>query len=266
MLMKMSTSSSNADNETDLPAVDERLVAPESGYEIIDGKLVRVPPCDQPHAELHSKVAALLVAHVAKGFSVALDMLTRTSMIDDIAPDASVFPSARHPRTGGRQLEQLAFEIASTESLARTAGKAEKLVGRGVRRVFAIAVEKARVFEWSRELGTWSLLDPASTIDDHALAVPLPVDTLVRAVAADDEVASALLAKRNAVLVAALEESHAEGLAEGRAEAVLRALVKRGLEPSTEQRQRILAERSLATLELWFDRALTCAAVAELFS
>src|SRR5438045_2885533 len=37
----------------ELPDIDERLVAPETRYEIWDGKLVYVPPADPPHGELH---------------------------------------------------------------------------------------------------------------------------------------------------------------------------------------------------------------------
>src|SRR6187399_629088 len=109
----MSSTGSNAN--IDLPDIDERLVAPESGYEIDDGKLVRVPPSDPPHAFCHVNLSALLVTHVASDFQAAIDMLTRTSRIDDIAPDASVLPRAPDPRTGRRQLEHLAFEIASIQ-------------------------------------------------------------------------------------------------------------------------------------------------------
>ena len=45
-------------------------------------------------------------------------MLTRTSEKGDMAPDASVHPAAPDPRTGGRQLEDLAFEVVSTERLS----------------------------------------------------------------------------------------------------------------------------------------------------
>jgi hypothetical protein len=83
-------------------------------------------------------------------FEVAADLLTRTSRVDDIAPDVSVYPDAPDPRTGGRQLEQLAFEIVSTQSLGDAAGKARKLATRGVRRVFAIDVARSRALEWSR--------------------------------------------------------------------------------------------------------------------
>jgi hypothetical protein len=76
-------------------------------------------------------------------------------------PDVSVYPDAPDPRTGGRQLEQLAFELASTQSLGHAGRKAAKLAGRGVRRVFAIDVERSRALEWSAALGAWRELDPA---------------------------------------------------------------------------------------------------------
>ena len=265
--MKMSSTSSHAD--ADLPAVDERLVAPESGYEIDDGKLVRVPPALEPHGNRHAKVSALLEAHVAEDFDVAIDMLTRTSRIDDFAPDASVYPKARDPQTGGRQLEHLSFEIVSTETLGHAGKKAAKLYARGVRRLFAIDIEHVRVLEWSGTLGTWALLDAGSSIEDLVFAVPLPVDALVRAAKADDAVAKALLAKRNPVLVAAVAEGRAEGLtdglARGRAEAIVRVLEHRGFQLTPEQRGRILHERDVATLDAWLERAVTCTRVVELF-
>jgi Uma2 family endonuclease len=258
--MNMSSNIGHASPE--LPAVDERLVAPESGYEIDDGKLVRVPPAEEPHAALHSRLTALLEAHVADDFQVAIDMLTRISENTDRAPDASVYPRARDPRTGGRQLEHLAFEVVNTEALADAAKKARDLCGRGVRRVFAIDVVRARAFEWSHELGTWSLLDPVASIEDPTLAAPLPIASLVDIAKADDAVATALLAKRNRVLAAALEA----GRAEGRAHDILLVLAQRGLEPRPDERQRLLGERDLATLERWLKRAVTCASVAELFA
>ena len=117
-----------------LPAVDAPLVAPESGYEIIDGQVIEVPPALEPHADRNSKLAALLEAHVGDDFNVAVDMLTRTSALNNFAPDASVYPVARDEETGGRQLEHLAFEIVSTETMGHAALKAAKLCERGVRR------------------------------------------------------------------------------------------------------------------------------------
>ena len=256
----MSSLGSNANHE--LPPVDERLVTANSGYEIDDGKLVRVPPADEPHADRHSKLAALLEAHAAGEFNVAIDMLTRTSRVSDIAPDASVYPRARDPRTGGRQLEHLAFQIVSTESLGHAGGKAAGLAGRGVRRVFAVDVERGRAFEWSRELGAWSILDASASIVDPALAVSLPVRALLQTAKADDAVARALLAKRNPVIEAALDGAEAKGMAR----AILAVLAARGLAVQPREQEQLLGERDLARLERWLAIAATCASASELLA
>ena len=143
-----------------LPAVDDRLAPPETPYEIVGGELVYVSPADPPHATRHSKISALVEAHAGMEYEVASDMLTRLSEVDDRAPDVSVFPLGPDPQTGGRQIEQLAFEVVSTESIGRAGIKAAQLVARGVRRVFAIDIERSRALEWSAVLGTWSVLDP----------------------------------------------------------------------------------------------------------
>lgn len=272
----MNMSSRIGHASTELPAVDERLVAPESGYEIDDGKLVRVPPSEPPHAIRHSKVSALLEAHASPEFEVASDMLMRLSETSDRAPDASVFPRAPDPRTGGQQLAHLAFEVANTESLSHAGKKATQLCARGIRRVFAIDVQRSRALEWSQELGTWQMLDPDGTIDDPALAVPLPIAALVHSAKADDAVARALLAKRNPVLLAAVDASRAEGREEGReegraesqartmAQAILRVLARRGVAVAADQHERIVGERDIAQLEAWLDAAVTCASTSEL--
>lgn len=264
------------------PAVDERLAAPETRYEIDGGMLVHVSPAHEPHGSRHSKISALLEAHVALEFDVATDMLTRTSETTDVAPDVSVFPCERDPATGGRQLEHLAFEVVSTESLSHAGRKAADLTHRGVRRVFAIDVERERALEWSRSLETWRLLDPNAHIEDLALAVALPVAALVHAAKTDDAVARALLAKQNPVLEAVqlvaraegkLEgkaegraEGRAEGMAEGRAKALLMILARRGVSLGAAARAQILDERDPERLDRWIDRAITCTILAELFA
>jgi hypothetical protein len=100
--------------------------------------------------------------------------------------------------------------VVSTQSLAKAGGKAAKLAGRGVRRVFAIDVERPRALEWSAVLGTWSLLDSGDVITDPALEVALPIEALIRDAKADDAVQRALDAKRNPVLEAIKARSRAE--------------------------------------------------------
>ncbi|HEU4730902.1 MAG TPA: Uma2 family endonuclease, partial [Kofleriaceae bacterium] len=229
----------------DLPGIDERLVEPETRYEMLEGRLVYVSPADAPHGTRHSKLAALLEVHAGLEYQVAADMLTRTSRTSDIAPDVSVFPSAPDPVTGKRQLQHLAFEVVSTQSLGYAGRKAAQLAGRGVRRVFAIDVERSQALEWSAVDGKWQALDPAGVIEDPALDVALPVGALLDTAKADDAVARALLAKGNAVLARDRAEAaaagraageaagraagEAAGRAEGKAEAVIVLLAARGI-------------------------------------
>lgn len=60
-------------------------------------------------------------------------------------------------------------------------------------------------------------------------------------------------------------QGKAQGKAEGKAESVLAVLEARGLSPSSEQRERILAITNLDELELWIRRAATASSVDELF-
>lgn len=250
-------------SEPELP-VDERLIMPETRYEVIDGEVVYVSPSDEPHGSRHSKLSALLEAHVGADFDVASDMLTRTSTMNDMAPDASVFPAERDSRTGGRQLEELAFEVVSTETLSNAATKARRLVERGVRRVFAIDVERKRGLEWSTATGGWEILGPDAIIDDRTLEVPLPVTDLVATAKADDAMARALLGKRNPVLTAAIEEARAEASAVTKAEAIVTVLEGRGFELGEETRRRILETREAETLDRWLAGAGTCVSADEL--
>ena len=251
------------------PAVDDRLVAPESRFEISDGKVVYVAPADEPHGTRHSKVAALVEAHVRDDFDVAVDMLTRTSVLDDMAPDVSVFPRARDPVSGRRQIEQLAFEVCSTERLRDAGDKAAKLVGRGVRRVFVIDVERRRALEWSTATGGWEILASDAQIADDALAAPLPIAALVNEAKADDAIARALLVKRNPVILSALRRSHDTGAAEGKAEAlaesILAVLQARGVPVPAEVAERVRATRDPCSLEAWLRRAATCTEAHRLF-
>ena len=263
-----------------LPDVDERLVMPETRFEIIDGKVELVPPSDEQHGTRHSKVSALLEAYAAAGYAVASDMLTRTSVKGDMAPDASVFPSARDPRTGGRQLEELAFEVLSTERLGHAAKKARALAERGVRKIFAIDVERKSALVWSATTNTWQILPLNGSIEDRALALPLPVRALVDAVNSDDAVAQALIAKKNPVITSALDRAErkgkaegqlsgkakgkAEGKAEGRIESLLTVLAARGLKVRRKQEKRIRSTDDEAVLAGWLVRAVSCASVDDL--
>jgi hypothetical protein len=106
------------------------------------------------------------------------------------------------------------------------------------------------------------MLDLTSSIEDQTLAVPLPIEPLVRAIKADDAVAKALRAKRHPEFLA----ERAEGWAEAMAGSVIAVLAARGLDLHDDQRQRIVDERSLTQLERWVKAAAICATVTELLA
>jgi hypothetical protein len=234
-----------------LPAVDERLVAPESGAEILDGRLVMSPPgADPPHAMRHLTLAYLLGAHVAPGHVAAVDMLTRTDRTSDFAPDASVFPIGLDPATGGRRVEVLAFEIVSKQRLSVAKRKAKKLVARGVERVFALVLRRERALEWDRRTGDWRPLHLDEQIVHRSLAAPLPVRALLDSARADDAVLAALEARRPD-LIARIE---ARGRALGRTEGA-NAGAREGVTQTVEALCRVLAIRVSATRAAWLASA-----------
>jgi hypothetical protein len=245
-----------------------------------------VPPSDYDHGERQSKASGLIDACVRPEFSVVTEVLTRTSRTTDIAPDISVYPRARDPVTGRRRVAELAFEVVSTQSLASAADKARRLSARGVRRVFAIDVERSRAMEWSGGLAAWRRLDIAGCIEDPVLAVGLAIEPLVRAANMDDAIARALIAKNNPIIAAEKAASHgkgqeeglarglAEGLAHGRHEGVvdgvqrslLQLLAARGIALDEGYRARILEERDLQRLERWLARAVHAASLADVLA
>jgi len=62
------------------------------------------------------------------------------------------------------------------------------------------------------------------------------------------------------------ERIHDHGMAEGKAEAVLRLLEARHLHPSQEQRDQVMSCTDAGQLDRWFDRAITASTAAEVFA
>ena len=63
-----------------------------------------------------------------------------------------------------------------------------------------------------------------------------------------------------------IAEGEAKGEARGKAEAILRLLEARHLNASQEQRAQVMSCTDAATLDLWFDRAITVNTAAEVFA
>ncbi len=263
------------------PRIDERLAPPETRLEYLNGVEIFANPADPPHAVEHSELTYVLRAPTAPGYRCAVDMLTRTSEASDIAPDCSIFPEAPDPVTGGRQLEELAFEVSSEQALSVPTIKARELTKRGVRRVFCILVKQRRILEWSREVDGWATVPANAVIEDKCLVTPLPVRALLDATAADESVVRALLAKHVPFLEQTLQQARAEGEAKGKAEgeakgeakgkaegeakgeakgkaeAILEALETRGIAVDASLKSMVLACSDLAKLDRWFRRAMT---------
>lgn len=244
---------------------------PETRFEILDGEVEYVPPADEPHGVCQSKIGGLLELYVVEGYRCAADMLTRAAVRSDVAPDASVYPAERDARTGGRQLEDLAFEIVSKERLSHAAKKARLLTKRGVRRVFAVDLRKRRVLEWSSKSGAWEALPDDGGIEDRVFVLPLPVRPLLDVSAIDDAVARALIAKNNPVFreeneraeergrrkgfVAGKLEGKLEGNLEGKLEALLVYFKKKGNPLSKKAEARLRSAKDLAAIDRWIARA-----------
>ncbi len=194
--------------------VDERLVMPEQRYEVIEGQVVHATPSDQPHGTAVMDLARLLGAHIKPGYLGAVDMLMRSNRFSDFAPDASIFPKAKDPETGGRKLEELVFEIIDSQPLSDVTRKARLMMGRGVRKVFCVDLPKKRVLRWSVRKHDWAELGEG-IVDSKCLVKSIPVKALLNAAEVDEATAAALLAKGTMTLTLALEEREAKGKADG---------------------------------------------------
>lgn len=257
------------------PRVDDRLAPPETRIEYLHGVELYASPADEPHATRHSLVDRVVGSYVAPGYVPAVDMLTRTDASSDFAPDFSIFPAEPDPATGGRKLEEIAFEIASEQSLTVPTRKARELVRRGVRRVLCLLVKQRRVLEWSREEDGWRTLPGDAVLEDPCLVRPLPVGALLDAAQADDAIGRALLEKRPPSIARALEtersrgqqEGHKEGHKEGHLTAardgLRRVLQRRGLTLTPAESARIEACDDLATLVRWLEQAVDAASVEQ---
>jgi hypothetical protein len=246
-----------------LPPVDANLVRPETREEIVRGRRVLAMPANPPHADRHCELDFVIRGHVAQGYVGSTDLLTRASAQSNFATDTCIRKVGEDPRTDARHLEELAFEVVNEQSLADVTDRAEDLIARGVRRVFAVFVKRGEVSEWRS--GAWHALDLAAEIADVCLVRPIAVKALLVAAEADNAVARALVDKQNPVLMALKTESKAEGLGEGTATAIVAVLTARGVALSEDLRDRILSCSDLTRLNRWLARAAVASSATEVF-
>jgi hypothetical protein len=261
---------------TDFPRVDDHLVEPETREEMLRGERIIAQPANPPHAERHADLDYVTRAHVAPGYVVASDLLTRVGPKSNFATDVCVRKVGIDPESNARYLEELAFEVIGEQSLRHISIRAEDLSERGVRRIIAVFAKRGEVGEWSPAKGRFVPLSLDGMLEDPALMRPIPIRALLDAGSADDAVAAALQAKGNPWLVQheqqvsaeALARGHKAGQVEGRkagqGDALMLMLEGRGLHLSDEQRAVIEACTDDEQLERWLRKAGCIATVAEL--
>ncbi len=130
-------------------APDDRLARPETGEEYIDGQRLEVMGPEAAHADPQCSLAAIVRICLAPGYVASAELLTRTDIGSDFATDVCVRRDGTDPQTGGRYVEEIAFEVANSQTrrdLERD--KVPKLATAGVRRIFAVLVQEGAVLEW----------------------------------------------------------------------------------------------------------------------
>jgi hypothetical protein len=222
------------------PRVDDHLVEPEvTRDEILGGVRIVALPAHPPHATQHTRLDYVLLAHVAAGYLVAADLLTRHDQESDFASDVCVYKDGIDPATGARYLEEIVFEVVSEQNERYVTEKAIRMHRRGVRRIFAVWVKgKRRVCEYSSETRRWRRLAADARIEDPCLVAPLAVAALLDAAVADNAVVEAMAAKGNPAL------RRREAAAKAEAEAATRA--ERARAEAAEAAFRLERERAEA--------------------
>src|SRR6185436_2623119 len=98
-----STGSLHLPGRDSFPRVDDHLVVPEiTRDEIIAGRRVVAHPAGPRHATRHTDLDYVVRAHVAPGYIVASDLLTRHGEKSDFASDTCIYQKGIDPETGAR--------------------------------------------------------------------------------------------------------------------------------------------------------------------
>jgi hypothetical protein len=247
------------------PYVDDRLVEPETRQEIVRGRLIHAVPANPEHGDEHAELDYLARGYLAPGHTASTDLLTHAGPESDFATDTCIRRSGIDPRTGSRYLEELAFEVVNTQSLAHMRERAQELSHKGVRRVFAVFVKTREVAEWSPSRASFVPLDLDGTIEDRTLVRPLPVRALFDTAVADDSIVDALMAKANPRLAERIAEGRAEGRAEGVAKVLLELLGQR-FGPISEATRAHVETATIEQLDTWTDRILAAPTIDDVLA
>ncbi len=245
-------------------APDDRIVAEGKPFEIIDGRLVVVPPSGEPHGNRQIAVGALITAHLASGWRAATEMLTRVAHDSDFAADVAIYREGK-TTDGARHVEEIAIEIKSSQSWSDLRRRAELLTRAGVRILLVVDVVKQRAHRWNTTTERFDDLDPDTVIDDEAFVTPVPVRAMLDEALVDAANLDAMRAKGLPELERSIDAARDAGLAKGKAESVVSVVAARRLDISDAQREQILSCMDIGRLDQWLTAAVTVGSVAELF-
>ena len=256
------------------PPVSDYTVEPESGQEMFDGEVREASPAGPKHSRQHHQVECVIGAYLAPGHGADIDLLTRQALPHNFASDTSIRRNGIDPETGDRYLEELAFEIQSTQSSEDLEERARIMAARGVRRIFAIPVRgddagseiiAGPLAEWMSAEGRWRTYRDDEVISDPCLFEPLPVRALLDAVEADNAVVRAYLHKGHPVVLEYGDTREAKGEAKAAREHIELIMQWRGVAMDADAHARIAACTDRAVLKRWVERALHVASASELF-
>ncbi len=257
------------------PRVDEYLDEPDEveRWERIGGEKKWTLPATRKHGDPHFLLDKVLGHYLAEGFVGSVDLKTRVDNEQEYASDTCVRKEGIDPKTGGRYLESLVFEVAYKRSAKDTRIRAEGFAGRGVERQIAIFPNKKEVSEWSKSERKWVPLPADGHIDDPCLVRPLPIEALFDGALAEIEVARVLEVKGNPAILEMKAESEkrgekrgfARGKAEGLADSILLNLRARGIEVPGDVQERIRTTTDIEALERWLVRAISASSLGDVF-
>jgi hypothetical protein len=263
-------------HEGPFPGVDDHIVRPETREEMVRGELIYAAPAHPEHADCHATLDRVTGTHVAPGYIVSSDLLTRFGPKSNFATDVCVRKEGIDPETGNRHLEELAFEIVNEQSLRHITIRAEDIIGRGVRRLIVIFVKKGTVTEWSPAEHRFVPLPLDGALEDSTLAQPIPIRAMLDAAAARQAVAAAVWAQDDPWILErkqelsqqgleqGLEQGRQQGLEQGQHVSLLLMLEGRGLHPNDEQRATIESCTDAERLQRWLRAAGRVASLTEL--
>jgi hypothetical protein len=243
-------------HQRSFPGVDDHIVRPETREEMVRGELILAQPAKPPHADCHTTLDHVTATHVAPGYIVSSDLLTRFGPRSNFATDVCVRKEGTDPETENRYLEELAFEIVNEQSLRHITIRAEDIAARGVRRLIVIFIKRGTVTEWSPAEHRFVPLPLDGVLEDPTLAHPIPIRAMLDAAVARQAVAAAVWAQDDPWILERKQELRTESL--------LLVLEGRGLHPSDEQRAAIESCSDPERLQRWLRAAGRVGSVAEL--